>query len=336
MREVAAGRRRRLGLLRTLAAWVVALAVLTAVSLPAYAGWSLTHPARRAVDDSPARLAIPFDTVEFAADEDGVTLRGWFIPAGTSDRTVILAHGYGGNRLEKTVKSLDLAQKLNAAGFNVLLFDFRGAGLSGGNMTSFGYYEARDVLGAVSYLRRNRADRARHIGIMGFSMGAVAALEAAGRDPALEAVIMDSPYADLPRYLSRNLSRWTGLSGGFNWLVVRSLTVIGRIPVSDVSPVRQISRMTQPILVLYGQDDTTIPPTDSEELVQAAHRANVTAWAASRATPSWPSGVFPAGSPASYHVASREVEKDEYDRRVVEFFAAHLGAEASGGGTKTQ
>jgi dipeptidyl aminopeptidase/acylaminoacyl peptidase len=45
---------------------------------------------------SPAELGLPFENVAFSS-ADGLTLRGWWIPAPGSDRAVIQLHGRSGS-----------------------------------------------------------------------------------------------------------------------------------------------------------------------------------------------------------------------------------------------
>jgi len=58
---------------------------------------------------------------------------------------------------------------LQEAGFSVLMFDFRAHGRSDGRLSTSGYLEQRDVLGAVAFLRAKGLIR---LGLFGFSMGA--------------------------------------------------------------------------------------------------------------------------------------------------------------------
>jgi len=61
--------------------------------------------------------------------------------------------------------------------------------------------EREDVLGAVDYARSRYAPGA--IGVLGASMGGVAALHAAAGDEAIGAVIADSAFADFSEMIER-------------------------------------------------------------------------------------------------------------------------------------
>ncbi len=125
---------------------------------------------------------------------DGIPLRGWFIPAsapagGGARGTIIYCHGHNRTRVEM----LPEAAFAHGLGYNGVLFDLRHQGESGGDITTVGYYERRDALGAVQYaLTQEKA--ARPIILWGVSMGAAAALMAAADSPDVAAVISDSTF----------------------------------------------------------------------------------------------------------------------------------------------
>ena len=107
--------------------------------------------------------------------------------------------------------------------------------------------------------------------LMGFSMGATTAILAGARDPAVSAVIADSPFADLRTYLNENLSVWSELpSFPFNqafFIVVPNLT---GLRAETVSPVREISNLSgRKLLLIHGEADVDIPIINSETLAGA-------------------------------------------------------------------
>jgi pimeloyl-ACP methyl ester carboxylesterase len=105
-------------------------------------------------------------TLWFSAS-DGTRLSGAVLGSGRVG--VVLAHGYPSTLCEWTTYAPVLAR----AGFRVLMFDFRGFGLSRRGRT--GDYLA-DIRGAATELRRRGAER---VVLMGSSFGATAVLSAA-------------------------------------------------------------------------------------------------------------------------------------------------------------
>ncbi|HSD85197.1 MAG TPA: alpha/beta fold hydrolase, partial [Anaerolineae bacterium] len=135
----------------------------------------------------PNGLAFPVEEVTFKGGDD-LTLAGWFAPP-QNGATIILLHGYGGNR----TAMIWHARKLVEAGYGVLLYDERASGESEGQRRSYGWEDPEDVAGALRYLSERPEVDAQRIAIAGCSIGAQIALQAAARYPALKAVWADGP-----------------------------------------------------------------------------------------------------------------------------------------------
>jgi pimeloyl-ACP methyl ester carboxylesterase len=117
---------------------------LALVALAARGARQLIYPLHRRAGATPADYGLAFEPVAFHT-RDGLTLRGWFIPAAASMRALIFCHGYSGDCSPDLIHAL----LLRGAGYNLLLFDFRGHGASGGNSTSVVYFERADVVVAL-------------------------------------------------------------------------------------------------------------------------------------------------------------------------------------------
>ncbi|HUN82536.1 MAG TPA: alpha/beta hydrolase, partial [Phycisphaerae bacterium] len=88
------------------------------------------YPDRR-VHGDPAEHGLKYEDVYFAAP-DGVRLHGWFFPATKpATGTVLHIHGNAAN----VSAHYEFIRWLPAAGYNVLTFDYRGYGQSGGHVT---------------------------------------------------------------------------------------------------------------------------------------------------------------------------------------------------------
>ncbi|MCA2228427.1 alpha/beta hydrolase [Nonomuraea aurantiaca] len=141
---------------------------------------------------TPAEQGLDWEDVTFPA-RDGVPLEGWLIPAPGSDRLVIANHPMGftrsglpahlepwhaqwaasGNGFE--IDFTPDYKILHDAGYHVLAYDLRNHGHSGegnGGITSSGIYEARDVAGALDYVRRRPDTRDTAIGLFSRCLGA--------------------------------------------------------------------------------------------------------------------------------------------------------------------
>lgn len=244
-------------------------AALAAVVL--YLTRYLVRPPRLQLWATPRDVGLEYEQVQFPA-RDGVRLSGWFVGADSAEsRTpaVILLHGLGWNRLGTRgtsfmdniigalpVDFLRLTHALHRAGYSVLTLDLRNHGMSAvAPPMTWGLQEANDVLGAVDYLMTREDVDADHIGAVGFSIGANAALFAlphADQLRALVAVQPMSPSQFTERFASDMLSIF-GLPA--HLLVTWLYKLIGGLSYSAVNPLTVAARVNVPVLYVQGNRD---------------------------------------------------------------------------------
>jgi len=146
------------------------------------------HPRWRGMNRGPADFGLRSETVSFDS-KDGIPLKAWWLPASGMPRgAVIVAHGIDHTRQVMLPRAAFLVR----GGFDVLLIDLRGHGESGGTIVSPGLLEARDILGALRYIR-SRGDNQPMV-VLGVSYGAVASLIAAAESPDIAAVISNGAF----------------------------------------------------------------------------------------------------------------------------------------------
>ena len=124
---------------------------------------------RLPVIGSPTSVGLVSQDVVFNSRVDNISLKGWFIPS-SGDSVIVIIHGGFQNRLDPIVNTLDLACDLNHNGFNLLLFDLRGRGESGGLGLSLSNIN-EDIGGAIDYLN-SRGYSSEKIGLLGYCSGA--------------------------------------------------------------------------------------------------------------------------------------------------------------------
>jgi uncharacterized protein len=278
---------------RTAMAGLLRLVVLFGVGLPYVMAAVLTYrPKVELKDDPRQQLGYAFEPVWFRAT-DGTRISAWWIPAqrtrirGSIDQsnfgenTVLICHGLGSNKSNQLV----LSRGFVPYGYNVLIFDFRAHGGSGGQLCSFGDLERRDVLGAVRYLRANRADQSRHIYGVGASMGA-AALIAAAADPspdgrAIDAIAAygtyDSVQAEM-EYVARDR-----FIAPLRWVVDRfGLPMASAQVGADLlhfAPAELVRDLwPRPIMVVHGMNDNIIDFNRGVHLFNSALQPKQRLW----------------------------------------------------------
>lgn len=263
----------------------------------------LIHPPREHTRATPDWRGLDFERVRFDS-EDGLALLGWWMPASDPIGTVIFLHGYGASKSQ----ALSVAPFLVRSSFNVLAFDFRAHGESEGGHTSVGLDEAKDVLGAVAYLRGRGDVDMQRIALFGWSMGAAAALNAADQLPQIRAVVADSSFARLSDVVAQNLDSFTGLPRfPFVPLIVFFASHMTGHGPGDNAPAERVAVLHRPILVIQGEDDGIAREEQGVQLAAAAGE-----WA-----DLW---IVPRAG----HVDARRADPREYEDRVVSFLEAAL------------
>lgn len=270
----------------------------------------VTKAERKLQEDHPAAYGLEFQEVQFVSRQGDTVLSGWYIPGQTSKPTLIFVHGI--DSVRSANKAVDLASRLVAQGFSVLLFDLRGHGSSGGDRVTGGYLEQWDLLGAFDFLVA-RGTPPEHIGVVGFSMGAGISILGAAEEPGIRALVVDSPYANVSDLVAHEVARKTVFP---EWSVPIFLPtaallakLVYRIDMGALVPERAVGRLAYPILVVHGMADTRIPVGQGVRVHQAAH-PDSSIWLV----------------PEVDHVASFEAHPEEYVARVVEYFTRRLGA----------
>jgi alpha-beta hydrolase superfamily lysophospholipase len=228
---------------------------------------------------------------------DGLLLRGWYT-SGQNGAVVILVHGFARDRSELLPESHWLVER----GYGVLLFDTRAQGQSAGTYIGFGYSEALDVAAGVDFVRGQSP--AARIGVLGYSMGAVAAIQAAAMDPRIEAVIAVSPFATLRDSVNRRLKYARALLPLAAWWGER----LTGIRLDAVRPVDSIGALApRAVLIMHAEQDGFVTQDSGLRLYQAAGEPKML-WSV----------------PGVAHVDFRQAVPREYERRVIAFFDQYL------------
>jgi dienelactone hydrolase len=199
---------RRIKSLLVLLLGLAALPGLIAAAAGVLFARMMINPQRTKQWKTPRDEGWEYENVFFEAD-DRVPISSWFVPApGDGPRpAVIIAHGWTWNRLgtaaddpvsrllgASPVKLMEPARILRDAGYHVLMPDLRNHGRSGsGPVVTFGQEESKDLLGAVSYLRSRQDVDGERIAILGYSMGANAAMFACSQTDQIKAAVVVQP-----------------------------------------------------------------------------------------------------------------------------------------------
>jgi len=280
---------------------LILLLVVWAI-LPAIRAYNLVANLLGRATPSTANTDLPVHEVHFNA-LDGVHLAGWLVIASPQAPTIILVHGFKQSR----VVMLPWAQFLYQAGYNVLLYDSRGCGESEGWSITVGAHEPDDFLGAVHYLKQRPDLPVKQYGALGVSLGAGIVLLAAAHEPALQATIADSAWADESQQINR-MSHISFLPVLPYEHALANALIGARL--EDTRPLDAISHISpRAVMLIHSADDanTTTPLTGEHQLYTAA-KSPKEQW------------IAPNGG----HSGAINAHYEEYTHRTLTFFATYL------------
>lgn len=217
--------------------------------------------------------------------------------------TVIMAHGYTAT-LYSMMKYDHMFRDM---GFNVVMYDQRYHGLSGGDCCTFGAKE-KDDLSAVLDYTISKVGSENPIGTFGESLGGATVLKHGAEDTRIAFIISDCAYADagvefaervradyhLPAYIFIKVSSFL------------SKLLLGHF-YKDMSPIEVANKIKAPTLIIHGKDDRFTHVHHGYEIFEALTCNK--------------SGYFVEGAD---HAASYFVNQDRY-RDVVETFLVKQG-----------
>jgi pimeloyl-ACP methyl ester carboxylesterase len=248
---------------------LAALPFLVASALGLYFARLMVNPPRAKQWHTPADEGWDYENVYFEAS-DGVPISSWLIPASSDSRrpAVVIVHGWTWNRLGNNkgdlfsrisaaaqVELLKPAHALHQAGYHVLMLDLRNHGRSGAGPTvTFGHDEANDLLGAVSYLKEREDVDPDRIGVLGYSMGANAAMFACAKTEDIKAAIAVQPVR--PVSFGNRLANYIlGPLGGLALNVARRVYYNAGGPLMEVTDPAIVADLIRPAAIMYIQGD---------------------------------------------------------------------------------
>lgn len=272
------------------------------------------HPVR--AEPQPGGEEVRFPT------EDGLKLSGTYYQANRRQRlgVVVFCHEFLGDRHSVH----HYADHLRDLGFDVLTFDFRNHGDSQSEpglepVQWVSDRDRRDLRAALGYLR-TRPDRdPAGVGLFGISRGGGVALCLAADDPTIWGVVTDGAFPTRGTMLAFIL-RWAEIYLPARWIckivpmfmyhyianlaLIRSERRLGRRFLHLERAV--VKKGPRPWLAIHGERDSYVSPQIARDLFRRAEE---------------PKQLWIV--PKAKHNRCREVQPDEYRRRVAEFFVAH-------------
>ena len=198
-----------------------------------------------------------------AATDDGITLCGSYCAPALPRGVVAVFHGIGCERYRS------LLPGLAAWGFVGVSFDFRCHGASGGEVTTYGWEERRDVAAVLSEIRSRWPGK--KVAVWGISLGGAALCYAADVVRDCDAIVLESTYRDIDSAFEKRVRTFAP-----GWVVPFALPIkwlvgarLGVAP-DDMRPVALLPRLpADRTLITTGDKDVWAGPDDLSALAAA-------------------------------------------------------------------
>jgi len=263
------------------------LAVVVICGVSYIAAYKAVHLPRQTPSRSPADYGLSYEPISFSST-DGIPLKGWWIP-GDNNAVIFVIHGYGANRAgwlgkniegeEEYIDWLVTAPPLNKAGFNLVFFDLRASGESGGEMITLGKYEVNDLMGVVKWVLENKRNKKGQklggVGLIGMSMGGNVSLRGAielKKTPVKKAAVVAVGAYRFDTMIEKSIRFWTSLPGFFIPFVKQMAGfVLGFDPSVEIDPARYVGRISPiPVIFVHAEKDEIGDVKDARAIYQSA------------------------------------------------------------------
>lgn len=257
---------------------VVALLVHIAVAL--YLAELFTRSKRRRVEGTPGDLGLRYEDVQFVA-ADGIVLHGWYLESPGARGTLVLVHDFDGTRADKAHGLLTLQRDYLRRGFNVLAFDLRGRGESGGSRDYLGASERLDLPAAAKYAKARTPMLPVVVHGFGFG-GALAVVGVADGSVEADAVIADSAFTSVRAYLRR---RWAIVPWHLFQLSCYFAKRLFHADPDAIAPLAAMRATTSltPMLFIHGDKDRLISVTHTINVAASSMNARTSVYRVPRA-----------------------------------------------------
>lgn len=237
---------------------------------------------------------------------DGLALSAIYMEENPASKKVaILAHGYTGD-----LKEMAPYAKLYAEmGFNILVPDARGHGMSEGDYIGFGWHERKDYLQWIQLLLEKVGPDAE-IALFGISMGGATVMNVSGEElPSnVKVIVEDCGFSSVTSELTYQLKGMYKLPA-FPLIPVTSLITKIRANYwfGEADSVAQVKKNKVPILFIHGEEDKFVPM----EMVYEVYEANA-------------SSKELYISPKANHAQAYQENKETYKKVVQEFVSTYI------------
>lgn len=234
---------------------IVVLLILGVIAsqLPSIGAGLILHPFKRPVI-APTPSMCRNETMQ----GEGVTLQVWRGEAvGHRRGTLIYLHGVADNR----ASGGGVMERFRKRGFDVMAYDSRAHGESGGDACTYGFFEIQDLRRVLDTVSPGP------VVLVGSSLGAAVALQLAADEPRVSAVVAAESFSDL-RTVVTERAPFFFTSG----IIERSIHLAqkqGHFQIDSANPASAARKIKAPVLLIHGAVDVDTRPDHARRIFAA-------------------------------------------------------------------
>lgn len=200
---------------------------------------------------------------------------------GEGDRArpcLVVCHGFAGTKIGSSRRFVEFARYAVKRNLSIFRFDFAGSGDSDGNLVDLTMdSELDDLHAAINVVSTIDGIDPERIGIVGHCLGAVTAIRGSARDLRIYKTVAWAPFTNLANTMARLIGEEAfcvlqeGEEADFlynNQLFRCGPQILDRS--SRLDMFEEIIRVRQPLLVIHGSEDATVPLQEVEKLMDFA------------------------------------------------------------------
>ncbi len=262
--------------------WIICLIVFVYYMSASAIGWHLTrqfvfsksksleHTYAKCIEnkDFTEEEFLSYELQDFSIESQfDYTLKGVFSPGSDPTKTVVFVHGHTWS-WHGQVKYFKLYRE---RGYNIVAYNHRYHGDSGGQNCSAGYFEKYDLKGITDWALE-KFPQTNILGVMGESLGAATSLQFLPLEDRLTFAHVDCPYSDMLElydyHLGLNHVPKLFRKAAIRYGIAYSKRRAG-FDAHEVSPKRAIMETEVPILFIHGDIDDYVPTQMSIDMYEA-------------------------------------------------------------------
>lgn len=206
--------------------------------------------------------------VDVQIERDGLKLYGEYYDFG-SDKCAMILSG----RTESLIYGYYFAEPYEKCGYNVLVVDPRGHGLSDGTFNTAGFEESLDAIAWVEHIQEKFG--VKKVVFHGICIGAAGGMYAITNEkcpPCVAAIVTEGMFPNFGESMKNHLIEWKQPLSVYPLINKWMIHYTGYS--MDVGPLDCIDKLKKPLLMLHSKEDIYSTPEYAQKLFDKAGAEN--------------------------------------------------------------